>query len=266
VSVHAWIWAILLGTATVAIAAEAPPATSPLDTIVERVTKSQAAHKNPVVIFDLDETLFRVTDRTRRILQDWSGHLASKYAPVREKIFHLDPERMPEGLSAALDLVEVTDPGLRKSAQRFWGLFYYTNRYLGNDGVIPGAVAYVRAIRDSGARIIYLSGRDEERVKWGTQSALKKWHFPLADESAELHMRPNRKVADLKFKQQEIAKIRPLGEVVAAFTHQAVDANLLKQAFPDAMVVRVDRTGAAAPASNPGILTIANYQAKPKGR
>ncbi|MBI4860113.1 MAG: HAD family hydrolase [Candidatus Riflebacteria bacterium] len=207
-------------------------ALDPLEEVVARVRAEHREKTSPVVIFDLDDTLFRVTYRTKQILIDWAAHLPAYQDQVRTALAALDPETMPYTLLDTLDQAGVTDPALRRSALRHWKLFFFSNRYLPDDRPVAGAVLYVNELRGAGARIAYLTGRDRPRMEAGTLSSLERSGLPVPQKLVRLYLKPDPKMPDLEFKKQALADIRKIGKVVAAFDNEPANVNAIKAGFP----------------------------------
>lgn len=238
-----------------------PAASPPLEQVLERVREGRARGEKPIVVFDLDDTLFRVAFRTRKILRDWSNqHPAS--LGLRARIEAMDPLKMPWSLNATLDQLGITDPELRKSANQYWGKSFFGNDYLTVDETIRGSVVYVRKLAHSGAQIVYLTGRDSERMRPGTELALRKAGFPPAvPGGAILMMKPVYTMKDFAYKEQACNDILKMGKVVASIDNEPRNCNIFKRLFPGALIVCVDTPHSDdAPPMDPGIPTVPDYR------
>ncbi|MNL41004.1 hypothetical protein D3C87_1633890 [compost metagenome] len=87
----------------------------------------------------------------------------------------------------------------QEAIHEFWHKNFFSNHYLQYDEPYEGAVDYVKALHQAGARIAYLTGRDVARLGTGSEEVLKKWNFPLDDRS-ELVLKPHKSMDDAEFK------------------------------------------------------------------
>jgi len=238
-----------------------PPRETVLEQTLDRVVELRREKRSPTVIFDLDDTLFAVAPRTRRIFSDWAAHLPAQYDRYRSAFQKLDPDTMPYDPEKVLDLAGLSDPLLRRSAMRQWHLFFFSNRYLREDRPAAGARSFLDRLRHAKARIVYLTGRDQLRMGLGTIDQIREAGFPPVDNARVLLMlKPDKRMSDLAFKERALADIRARGTVVAGFDNEPANVNLFKRHFPDAIIVHLDTVySAKAPGLDPGISRIRDF-------
>jgi hypothetical protein len=235
-------------------------AVSPLEQVRRRVVETRDSARTPVVIFDLDDTLFRVTHRTKKILEAWAGTLPAARRDVRDAIAALDPDRMPYSVKATLDMAGIADPRLRQEADRAWGDGFFSSDFLAADAVIAGGPEYVRSLRTAGATIAYLTGRDRPRMEKGTLAQLARAGYPQPGPRVRLFLKPEPRTKDHEFKQAAVREIAALGTVVAGFDNEPRNVNILKNAFPDATIVFLEVAHSDnAPPVAPGILRVKDF-------
>lgn len=234
---------------------------APLAQVLERVRAAAAAGQKPIVVFDLDDTLFRVAFRTRAILKDWSAR-HPELPDLPAKIDALDPLKMPWSLPATLDMLGLKDEKLRKEANKVWGDGFFSSKYLGVDETIRGGVVYANRLARAGARLVYLTGRDTERMWDGTLRSLLKFGFPApAKDGHQLIMKPNWKTKDYVFKEQACRDINAMGAVVASIDNEPRNCNMFQKVFPGATIVCIDTPHSDnAPALNAGIPVVPDYR------
>lgn len=185
----------------------------------------------PLCVFDLDSTLFDVQPRILKVLHDFAqsyketneetAALISKIQSLpklyhfRDIISHFEIEKFGE--QVVLD------------ATSYLNWHFFSDKYLQYDMPYPGAASFVSYIHNLGAKILYLTGRDKQRMEKGTVESLLKHGFPiektslsLADSeklsrylkreiNAGLAMKPDKEIPDSDYKtnffdKPEIAK------------------------------------------------------------
>jgi hypothetical protein len=92
----------------------------------------------------------------------------------------------------------------------------------------------------AGAKIVYLTGRDIPRMELGTKANLIRNRFPMDPDHAELIMKPDPKMDDLKFKESQYSIIAAMGEVEGAFENEPANINSMADAFPNAQAIFLD--------------------------
>ena len=219
--------------------AEPAQAANPLlERILEEVYSSYNRQERPMVIFDLDGTLFDNRPRILKILQEYANaELKSVRSEDAKKIAALDIERIQYSLPDTLRLAGITDQGVINNAAIFWAERFFNDDYLKYDKPTPGIVQYVRTLYSSGARIVYLTARDAPRQLLGTVKALRDHGFPIGIQGTELMMRPSAQTQDAVFKQQVTSYLRHYGKVIAAFDNEPANANVYRRAFKEATCV-----------------------------
>src|SRR5690606_15584018 len=127
-----------------------------------------------------------------------------------------------------------------------------SNSYLHYDQPYEGAVDYVQALHQAGAHIIYLTGRDVERMGEGSVEVLKKWNFPMNDK-AELVLKPHRSMDDAEFKSDWFIKACRIDfEKIYFFENEPVNLHKILKTCPQVEMIFFKSThaGKAAPPEN----------------
>jgi predicted secreted acid phosphatase len=225
------------------------------------LARAAAGAPRGVVVFDLDSTLLDNRPRQARIVQDYGR------AAGLPELLDARPEHW-EGwsLEAALRRIGLSPALLERHlapARAFWREWFFTSAYCRLDGVVPGAPAYVRDVVRAGAQVAYVTGRPQG-MEEGTREALRLHGFPLPD-GARVHllMKPARDLHDDAWKAEATAIVDRLGPVVAAFDNERTHANGYAQAWPGALVVRLDRDDSGRPVELlPGIRSVADFTAR----
>ncbi|MBI4374538.1 MAG: hypothetical protein HY542_06640, partial [Deltaproteobacteria bacterium] len=226
---------------------------SPEQTIIlTRILRAVRTTERPVIVIDLDDTLFATQFKNVAIYREYGR---KQGVPLMEMI---GPEHLA---SWNKETVLVDNLGLDRGwfqkhvdeFELFWGERFFTDDYLIYDPPFPGAADYLRKLHGAGVHIVYLSGRPEMRMKTGTIRALRRHHFPGPDEErvtlmlktpefdpvfqAKMPARERVQKAgrsDVAFKEWAVQQIRGLGSVVACIDNEPANINLLRdRLFPN---------------------------------
>jgi beta-phosphoglucomutase-like phosphatase (HAD superfamily) len=208
------------------------------DQIINDVRDSYNKRQRPMVIFDLDGTLFDNRSRISFIIKEYATKELKGIRPEDEKkIQAIELSDIKYMLTATLQAAGVTDAAVVNNASVFWSERFFQDAYLQHDTPTPGSVNFVRTLYSTGARIIYLSGRDSPRQLIGTVRALRDHGYPIGIQSTELIMKPTIQTQDAIFKQHVTNYLRHYGKIIATFDNEPANANVYKRAFSDATVV-----------------------------
>jgi phosphoserine phosphatase len=233
-----------------------------LDAILERVEDSLAAGERPAVVFDLDDTLLDNHPRSLEIFRDlarlWEPRTAldgwrDLVSDVRWEDIRYEP-------ADTLRALGISDEAFIEETSAKWRELFFANDYLSSDEPVAGAVEYVQELADAGARIYYVTGRDEPRMGEGTRESLRELGFPL-NRAGTLVMKDAKETDDLEFKRGAFARIRARHEVVGAFENEPRNVNLMKHEFAEATVVFLDTQHSNRPdVPEPGIRRIKDFE------
>jgi hypothetical protein len=210
--------------------------------ILERSEQLAEQGKQAVVMFDLDDTLINTKDRNLRILKDFARQpeLAASHPSDVQKILALRIDQVKYLLADTMKEIGVTDADLIKQASEFWLAHFFSNEYCAKDKANPGAARYLHLLARTGAKIVYLTGRDIPRMADGTRQNLLRNRFPMNPGQAELIMKPDPKMDDLQFKISQYQSVEVMGEVVGVFENEPANINSMADAFPAAAAVFLD--------------------------
>lgn len=187
----------------------------------------------PVVVFDLDGTLFDNGPRTWQILLDFAEH--EGHRELRRALDNLPRHGLPYLLRDTLARCGIHDEALTERARRFWMERFFTDDFQRYDEPIPGSVRYVRALFEAGATIVYLSGRDSPNMLVGCAASLRRNEFPIGIPRTALVLKHAFEDDDLTFKRESLAFIEQLGEVAGTFDNEPANCNLFAERWPNAL-------------------------------
>lgn len=218
-----------------------------LNLVLDRVVQAVQAKKKPVVVLDLDSTLYEVQPRTFQIIQEFlndeaSGGLSSS---VREGLQGLQMEQLEYSIRDAfgklglnIDASEV-QVDLEKLGS-FWWKRFFQNDYIQYDIAYPGTQDYVSRLFEAGATLVYLTGRDFPNMGEGTLAAMKRDGFPVDHERIVPMLKPDASMNDKRFKEEAMSRIASLGTLVASFENEPANLVAMQKTLPNALHVFVE--------------------------
>lgn len=225
--------------------------------VSRRVTRSKSEGRKPVVLLDLDSTLYEVGPRTHRILREWLDCEESQAFPrIRRELVRLEHSHVGYSLQDTFGAlgVSASDTDLAQAIpviKEFWRERFFSGDYLKHDRAYPGAPEFVREVHGMGALIVYLTGRDEPGMGAGTRSILLRDGFPWEVDRTHLLLKPAYGLPDLEHKRGASDFIRRQGDLIASFENEPANLVGIYELFPDAMHVFVETVSSdhAAPAA-----------------
>lgn len=230
----------------------------PLSTVLQQDRQVAAKHERPIVVFDLDDTLFATADRNLAIIKEWAA--TPDGAAYRKRLDALTRAQIPYDIDGVLEANGV--PAAKMPAiGRFWAKRFFSSGYLKYDRPEPGAAKYVKAVLASGAQVVYLTGRPAS-MEPGTRQALIANGFPWdpSGKRVRLILKTQAHQKDDAFKYQTALTLAKTGTIVAGFDNEPANVNALHKAAPKALVVYVKTVHSPnPPAVAPGIPQITGY-------
>jgi len=220
------------------------------DQVSHWIADGRPSHR-PLVLLDLDSTLYEVGSRTEAILKDWiQSESAREFPEVTEAIARdLRLGHVGYSLRDTFRALGIADYGPAfESAKRYWGREFFTSRRLPHDRVYPGAVAFVRNLYELGAHLVYLTGRDEPGMGQGTRERLVSDGFPFGLVRTELLLKPSPEMDDLTHKLRSNEYVSKHGHLVASFENEPKNLVALYDLFPEAMHVLLETAASDHPA------------------
>ncbi len=238
-----------------------------LEQVLERTAHVLREGALPVVVFDLDSTLFDVSGRSLMILKEWLEHPETASFPeTREKLSSIESRDMRYSLEDVWEIKKIPHGEAPfdhhfKHAKQFWRKRFFNNDYLVHDEPTPGAVEFVNRLHQMGAMIVYLTGRDIPLMAFGTFDQLRAHGLPIETDRTRLILKPKRHIDDLEFKSKAAETISGLGRVVASFENEPKNLIAMQKCFPkDTMNIFIDTVSSDHPApSGKGIYRIREF-------
>ena len=209
-----------------------------LNEILQIVGELSAQSLRTLAVFDLDSTLFNVSTRTQKILNEFADERGLDH--LKAIAVHPQDWGLQEAFARAGFSGE-KDAELMKDLRHYWARKFFSNEYLHYDVPYLGAVTFVQELADSGCDIKYLTGRDVARMQKGTEDVLRKWGFPL--EPDMLHLKPDLEVDDELFKQDWFRQLDQSSyRKVFFFENEPVNVNAISANCPHVEIIFVDTT------------------------
>ena len=216
-----------------------------LTEILSKICKLTSLGEECLVVFDLDSTLFDVSPRLKKILDDVAElpEIKQHNPEVYEKLIKAYTLRTDWGIKDALVRVGLDPsqgyPDLHEKIKNFWVKNFFSNHYVHYDLPYDGSRTFVQILHDIGCQIVYLTGRDTFRMEKGSVEVLKKWSFPL-DKTAKLVMKPEKGMDDGLFKSDWFKdhKVKNCW----FFENEPVNINVLHKNHPEVDIVYFEST------------------------
>jgi len=240
-----------------------PKTTETLNHMLKDIEKEIAKGSLTRAVFDLDSTLFNVAPRFSKIIQEFcaDGLMKNKYAKAIGVLSQVQVTHHPYYLKDFM-----SDIGLDKETQEFykeifeyWKSRFFHDKYVVYDEPEIGAVDFVQELYNRGVHIIYLTGRDEPRMKAGTIESLKKWDFPIDQDRAELVLKPYKELDDAEFKRDHF-QIFPPNEKIWFFENEPVNIHLVLKDCPNVKVIYFDSVHSGKAPAPEGLPTITHFK------
>lgn len=217
-----------------------PQARIELDHLLTTVEK-------PLVIFDLDGTIFDVTHRTIEIVNRFiaTPKIADEFKEQIDLVKSLKYEDYQYSLegtlqNAGIDRYSEKNIEFLHKAIGFWYKNFFRDALLEFDIPLPGSKECVTHCHNSGAHIVYLSGRDTPNMSRGTLAALERHGFPHTGSKVSVYLKPSYGLNDLYFKRHAIEAIQHFGDVISTFDNEPANVKLFVEGFPNALNFHVD--------------------------
>src|SRR5262245_60362346 len=115
--------------------------------VIARCRALSAGPRRPVVVFDLDGTLFDNGPRTWQILVDFAEE--TDHYELRRALDELPRRGLPYLLKDTLQRLGFAEPGLIENAALYWRAHFFTDDHQRYDEPIPGARHYVQELFDA---------------------------------------------------------------------------------------------------------------------
>lgn len=227
-----------------------------LENLLAELQHMTSAGEKALVVFDLDSTLFDVSPRIERILFDFAAEPEFQKAFPKQVAQFKDIRTLHTdwGITDALKRIGLDDehPEFQTAVKDYWHKHFFSNDYLKYDRPTEGAVEFVQKVAQTGAEIVYLTGRDVQRMGVGSEEVLRQWGLPL-NANAKLVLKPHKSMDDAEFKTDWFIEARNRDYAhIWFFDNEPVILHLMADKCPEVTSIFFDSThsGKAHPPEN----------------
>jgi len=207
-------------------------------TLRDILARARSLGSQAVLAFDLDSTLFDNKPRQARIMREFG------VAQAQEKLLQCAPHHWESGfdMRGAMRNCGLSDEEVEAQfplVRAFWLERFFTSDYCVHDEAIQGAATFTHAVADSGAHLVYVTGR-HEAMRAGTEACMRQQGLPVPGEGrVHLLMKPHASDNDDAFKREAHARLGEWGTLIAAFDNEPTHANDYLRRFPQAQVIHL---------------------------
>ncbi len=231
--------------------------------ILQGVEALRAEGERALVVFDLDSTLFDVSPRLKRILHDFAlmPEHQTRFPEAVEILKNVETLPSDWGVRDAVIRAGLDShhPEFHEAMKHFWIQHFFSNEYLQFDRPFEGAVPFVQELHSLGAHIVYLTGRDVQRMGEGSVKTLKHWNFPI-DRTAQLVLKPQKGMDDAQFKSDWFAEVpKNVYERIWFFENEPVNVNLVRRQHGHVEIVFFDSTHSGKEEAPSDLPTVINF-------
>lgn len=206
-----------------------------------------ASAQKPVLIFDLDGTVFDVVYRTMEIMRRFAAQpeIRAKFPEQLATISKLRHQDYLYSLEQTLNSIGIDRYSehaahFLHAAETYWFKHFFTDELVLSDIAYPGAAECIRHYHRQGAQIVYLSGRDVPNMSKGTIQCLERHEMPHTGHGVTICLKPSYGQDDLLFKKQSLETITAMGEVIATFDNEPANVQLFIDHFPKGLNFHFD--------------------------
>jgi len=202
----------------------------------------------PLAIFDLDSTLYNVSPRTSKIVQDFCrlDEMATRFPKETSTLLSITINKSDWGYFEALERNDfVTSVIFLKLLAKFWRKNFFSNDYMDHDLMYNGASNFVNATLARGCEIIYLTGRSHSKMREGSIRNLKRDNFPLKNDQS-LVMKTNTDLQDHLYKSDFIKSIMSEYDQIILFENEPKILNRVRKDHPEVKLCFINSTHSRA--------------------
>ena len=206
---------------------------SPMN-LKEIIETTQTKKEKTLFVFDIDSTLFCMKYRTQALIDSClkSADFCKKFKPYLQKIKEVEVTETDWSIQEIMTRYGLhPEEEVVTAIQAIWKKGFFSNDYLHLDQPYENCVRFVQYIAQLKAQIYYLTARNYNTMVDGTILSLKKWGFPLKNES-HLIMKKDSKISDTDHKVNHLQDLSQKFDTILFFENEPVILNRVAQALP----------------------------------
>ena len=201
--------------------------------VVARVERTVAEGRIPVVIFDIDDTLVTTNYRKYEAMMAVAAAMSAPYPNEAARIgaLSIDDVWNIYDVKTLLVSLNIGNAPFIESFGKTWLREFLKSDSLTLDRALPGAVEHVKLLLSNGAKIVYMTGRDEPNMGLGTRKSMNSLGFPMGKNTL-LILKSDEAIPDVDYKKDKFSEIARMGEIVAGYENEPVNINAFVDYFP----------------------------------
>ncbi|MGH1468931.1 MAG: HAD family hydrolase [Bdellovibrionales bacterium] len=176
-----------------------------MESLISRLDQALNGQKKPILVFDIDSTIFNVSPRNQAIFDLFCSINATKNPFLLNLSSNYRLTYTDWGLDPYTSLINTNDE-LKKGAVSFWKKHFFAGTFLPLDQPYDKVIELIKLMHSKGAVVLYLTGRDDHRMREGTLAQLKHWSLPLEKDS-DLITKPHKGMKDGEYKSGALLEI-----------------------------------------------------------
>jgi hypothetical protein len=228
--------------------------------------KSHKLGRRCLFVFDLDSTLYDVSPRLQKIIDNFADHPEHKSKFPNEtniiktaKVLHSD-----WGVRASINRLSFDQPPpeeLYQLVRDFWSFHFFGNDYLVHDKPYLGSVEFVQKLAALPLNdIAYLTGRDIQRMGTGSIESLKQHEFPIETKNTSLALKPHQDHEDTLFKSDWFGQIdQQIYDHIWFFENEPLNIHQVQVDHPHVKIIFFKSTHSGKGTEPHGLPTITDY-------
>ena len=197
--------------------------------VVEKVESVCTEGGIPLVVLDLDLTLFDNRERTRAIMRDFIHASMENSRQQLSALERVSGHDIVYSIQVNMAAIGVEGEQFRNEGLPFWMERFFSDRYCVFDIPYGGAPEACKRLLGLGAHIVYLTGRYADTQAVGTIQSLRHYGFPIAELGTQLVMKTSRQESDFAYKRRVAETLVRLGTPVAAVDNEPGHCNPMKE-------------------------------------
>lgn len=176
-----------------------------MESLISRLDQALNGQNKLTIVLDIDSTLFNVSPRNQAIFDLFCSIYGLKHDLLPKLSSNYRLSAKDWGLAPYTNLIKDNEE-LKKSAVSFWKTHFFAGTFLESDRPYPSVIELIKLLHKKGAVVMYLTGRDDFRMRAGTLDQLKHWNLPLEKDS-DLITKPHKGMNDGSYKRDALLKI-----------------------------------------------------------